>query len=666
MATGAGKSVCFQVPALMMEGVTLVISPMISLMKDQVGALNQVGVKAAYLNSSLTSNQYYKVLELAKQERYKIIYVAPERLTLDSFLEFALEANIAMISIDEVHCVSQWGQEFRPSYLKIIDFIQRLEKRPVISAFTATATKEVKEDVICILGLHKPTIVTTGFDRSNLYFEIKKPRDKYKVVKEHLTENEGKSGIIYCATRKNVEEVYEKLLKEGYQVTRYHAGLNDQERKQNQDDFINDVKPLMVATIAFGMGIDKSNVRFVIHYNMPKSIESYYQEAGRAGRDGESAQCILLYSGQDVITNQFLIENANENTELTKEELELVKARDKERLKKMTFYCSTTECLRDYILRYFGEHSSNYCGNCSNCLTEFTDIDVTNISRRIIGCVLESRERYGINAILDTVHGNSNQKIMKLELDKNSYYGSGKEVSVTRLRQIVSHLILNEYLCLTHDEYPVLKVLEKGKMQKLGSDLNDDFKIMMKLSKEEKNEISEKRVGKFKALVDQNINNDLFEKLRKLRLAVAKEEHMPPYIIFSDKTLYEMSSKKPVSKNEMMNISGVAAAKYAKYGERFIKAIEEYKNIHPFAKNVVEEESDEQNNITKQTKGEFNKYVEKIKSEGKTEAYAPWSREEDEALKEEYNNNHKVKELSEIHKRTQGAIRSRLKKLGLI
>ena len=393
MPTGAGKSLCFQIPALMFEGITLVISPLISLMKDQVSALNQAGIHAAYLNSSLSYRQYQLALSYAKEGRYKIIYVAPERLTSPEFLEFGINSNISMISIDEAHCVSQWGQDFRPSYLKILDFIESLNRRPIVSAFTATATKEVREDIIRILRLENPFKKLTGFDRGNLSFSVKKPKDKYEVVSQHVKKNNGKSGVIYCLTRKEVEEVCKNLDEEGYSVTRYHAGLSDKERRNNQDDFIYDKKLIMVATNAFGMGIDKSDVRFVIHYNMPKNIESYYQEAGRAGRDGEPAECILLYGGKDVVTNQFFIDNNKDNEELDFRTLELVKERDRERLKKMTYYCFTCDCLRDYILRYFGEYGDSYCGNCLNCLTIFEDRDVSHIAKELIGCVKSCNQR---------------------------------------------------------------------------------------------------------------------------------------------------------------------------------------------------------------------------------------------------------------------------------
>ncbi|MDE6739835.1 MAG: RecQ family ATP-dependent DNA helicase, partial [Lachnospiraceae bacterium] len=384
MPTGAGKSICYQIPALLLSGITLVISPLISLMKDQVHALNQAGIHAAYINSSLNESQISKALRLAVAGQYKIIYVAPERLETYEFMQFARQAEISMVTVDEAHCISQWGQDFRPSYLKIVQFIRKLEKRPVISAFTATATENVKEDIVCVLGLNDPYVLVTGFDRKNLYFAVETPAGKDKYVLKYIGEHEAESGIIYCATRKNVDTLYDKLRAEGIAVTKYHAGLSGEERRQNQEDFIYDKSPVMIATNAFGMGIDKSNVRYVIHYNMPQSPENYYQEAGRAGRDGERAECILLYSAQDVMINRFLLENKEQKGEYTREEMEAIAERDEERLRMMIYYCLTTDCLREYILRYFGEHGAGHCGNCRNCLREYEQIDVTEAAVKII------------------------------------------------------------------------------------------------------------------------------------------------------------------------------------------------------------------------------------------------------------------------------------------
>lgn len=570
MPTGAGKSLCFQIPALMMEGITLVISPLISLMKDQVGNLNQAGIHAAYLNSSLTAGQYFKALDFARQGRYPIIYVAPERLMTDSFLGFALNTKISMVAVDEAHCISQWGQDFRPSYLKIVEFIKKLPVRPVVSAFTATATKEVRDDVIDILELQNPTVITTGFDRSNLFFGVMAPRDRYAAVRNYLETHPKQSGIIYCLTRKNVEEVCERLIKDGFAATRYHAGLSDAERRKNQEDFIYDRVPIICATSAFGMGIDKSDVRFVLHYGMPKNLEEYYQEAGRAGRDGEPSECILYYAGQDVITNQLFIENNQDNQEMDEFTQALVKERDRERLKKMTFYCFTNECLRDYILKYFGEYGSHYCGNCSNCLTQFEEVDIADIARAMIGCVESSRQRYGVTVIIDTLHGANTAKIRQYGMDRNPYYGKLAKVPAYKLRQIMNFLQLKEYLTVTNDEYAVVKLTaNSGVIMEAGEPL------MMKMAKEqEKGSKADSRGHKRKisaAIGGQDEN--LFEKLRALRMEIAREEKVPPYIVFSDKTLAHMCVVKPKSKQEMLTVSGVGQFKYEKYGERFLTCI---------------------------------------------------------------------------------------------
>jgi ATP-dependent DNA helicase RecQ len=445
MPTGAGKSICYQIPALVLDGVTIVISPLISQMKDQVTALSQAGISSAYINSTLTSDQYREVFRHAKSGAYKIIYVAPERLLVSEFVSLCQNIIISLIAVDEAHCVSQWGQDFRPSYLKITEFINKLPYRPALGAFTATATKEVKEDIKKILKLKNPFCMTTGFDRKNLFFGVRHPEIKHDELLRILHEHEGKSGIIYCSTRKYVESVCEALNEEGFSATRYHAGLSDEERQKNQDDFTYDRRQIIVATNAFGMGIDKSNVSYVIHYNMPKNIESYYQEAGRAGRDGEEADCILLFSEGDVRTNLFFIEKSDDNSDLDPKTRELVKIKDRERLKQMINYCKTSECLRAFILFYFGENSSSSCGNCSNCLTEFEEADITAEARKIMSCVARTGQRFGTKIIMDVLRGSRNDKILHMGLVNQSTYGIMSDFNEKKLRTLIDYLLSGRY-----------------------------------------------------------------------------------------------------------------------------------------------------------------------------------------------------------------------------
>ena len=568
MPTGAGKSICYQIPALVFDGVTLVISPLISLMKDQVTSLVQSGISAAYINSSLNQAQYFRVLENAALGKYKIIYVAPERLVVPEFTELCYKIKISMVAVDEAHCVSQWGQDFRPSYLKIVEFIESLPCRPVIGAFTATATKEVKEDILKILKLNKPLVVTTGFNRSNLFFSVMKPKNKDTTLIDLIKERSEKSGIVYCSTRKAVEAVCELINQNGFSATRYHAGLSENERKENQEDFVFDRKQIMVATNAFGMGIDKSNVSYVIHYNMPKNIESYYQEAGRAGRDGSQADCILLYSPQDVFTNRFLIEKSEDNPELTEEEQYMVREKDFERLKQMTLYCTTNDCLRKFILKYFGDKADNYCGKCSNCLTQFETIDITVDTQKILSCIIKTGQRYGKKMICDVLRGSKNERLLRFKLDNQSTYGIMKDSSEKRIRNIIEHLEQIGFIFSEGGEYPVLKVsvtsygVLKGKLP-----------LTMKIPKEQKKELKPAvKAADINAVIDK----DLLDELKQLRRKLAMEKNVPAYIIFSDATLTDMCKKLPMTSEEFLTVSGVGKTKLAQYGEIFLDTINNY------------------------------------------------------------------------------------------
>ena len=558
LPTGAGKSLIYQIPAMLMDGITLVISPLISLMKDQVGSLNQAGIHAAFLNSSLTTGQYYKALELARQGRYPIIYVAPERLVTEEFLDFALHAKIAMVAVDEAHCVSQWGQDFRPHYLHIREFLKEMPQRPIVSAFTATATTQVKEDILQLLDMKDPYTITTGFERKNLYFAVEKPKDKYQALLHYVKQHTEDAGIVYCLSRKTVEEVCDRLCADGFAATRYHAGLSDAERMNNQDDFIYDRKTIMVATNAFGMGIDKSNVRFVVHFNMPKNMESYYQEAGRAGRDGEQADCILLYSGKDVRLNQFLIEQGSGHEDMEEAVRMELQQKEKERLKSMTFYCTIPSCLRHYMLKYFGEESDGFCGSCSNCLTQYEECDIRMEASRLVECIRHSGERFGKTMIVDIVKGSANAKIKSYHLDRNPAYGSLKDSSRNHLYEILQHLQFQGILKQSEDGYSVLSIHQEEL-------LPTDGPLMMKI-------VKEKQVQTPVVQTDSG-DNRLFELLRICRSQLARKAHVPPYMVFSDKTLHDMCAKAPHSREEMLGVSGVGEVKYDKYGEAFLKVI---------------------------------------------------------------------------------------------
>ena len=568
MPTGAGKSVCYQIPAMLLPGITLVISPLISLMQDQVKALNEAGIAAAFINSSLSERAFHETVKKTRNGDYKILYVAPERLVTEGFMELAKTIEISMVTVDEAHCISQWGQDFRPSYMNISQFVDMLEERPVVSAFTATATENVREDIICTLGLQDPFVLVNGFDRENLFFQVEKPKSKEQYILDYVASHESESGIIYCATRKNVDNLYNLLESKGFSVAKYHAGMGAEERKRMQDDFVFDFTSIVVATNAFGMGIDKSNVRYVIHYNMPQSMENYYQEAGRAGRDGLEAKCILLFSTQDIVINRLLLEH-KEMTDLSPEELATVKERDMQRLQSMERYCYTTECLRNYILKYFGEKPEKPCGDCGNCLHTFETLDMTDAAKQIINCVYESRQRFGKTIIIDTVAGAKTARLAEIGAVNYKSYGVLASTNKKLIRRLVEQMVAEGYLRV--GDYQVVKL---GNFQALK---DPETTVMVKITDDDKlpqrAEKPKKKTNGKDALTAAGFK--LFDKFRELRLQIAREENMPPYIIFSDKTLIDMAVKMPRSKSEMLEVSGVGENKYGKYGERFLRVIEE-------------------------------------------------------------------------------------------
>ena len=568
MPTGGGKSVCYQIPALLLPGITLVISPLISLMRDQVMALKTARVPAAYINSTLNSAQMQAVYRNLLAGQYKIVYVAPERLDYGGFGSLAEKLPISFVAVDEAHCISQWGQDFRPSYLRIVNFIHGLPCRPVVGAFTATATKQVREDIERILELREPVRTVTGFDRPNLFLEVLRPERKDNELLGLLATRKRKSGIIYCSTRKKVESVCELLQDHGYSATRYHAGLEEEERTANQEDFLFDRKTVMVATNAFGMGIDKSNVSFVIHYNMPKSIEAYYQEAGRAGRDGSDAECILLFGKQDVQTAMYFIEQAGENEELDEAQRELIRQQDLARLDAMVGYCKTKLCLRAYILEYFGQKHPEICGNCGNCRGDFEALDITREAQMILSCVKRIRDKLGYSVGISTVgrvlRGSRDKKILEQGLDSLSTYGLMKDRTRTEVHEMMDHLEAEGYL-LTEPEYQILQLTPSA-----GQVLYQGKTVQMLVRKEEK---QQEKINSSKLT---GSDAELYDVLRELRADLAREAGVPPFVIFSNATLADMAEKKPLTTSQFKKVSGVGEIKAAWYGSPFLKRIRKF------------------------------------------------------------------------------------------
>lgn len=561
MPTGAGKSICYQVPAMLFEGVTIVISPLISLMKDQVDSLNEIGIPATYINSTLSTDEYIQTVENVLHNIYKIIYVAPERLNSDTFINLLNKLNISMFTIDEAHCVSQWGHDFRPSYCEIANVILNLKKRPIVSGFTATATDIVKDDIIKLLHLNDPFVLVTGFDRKNLTFKVETTDNKLNYIKNFLTEHENDSGIIYCATRKNVDKLFDELSSQGFSVSKYHAGMTERQRNESQNNFTYDRTQIMIATNAFGMGIDKSNIRFVIHNSMPKDIESYYQEAGRAGRDGAPAECILLFSRADIVTNKILIESipdADHTHEYAK-------------LNDMIDYCNTDKCLRKYILEYFGEKIDfDECGNCSNCLSEIETTDITQDSQKILSCIKRMNQSFGSNVITDVLKGSNTQKIRQYHFDHLSTYGIMKDYTKDTIKDLIYYLMTEGYIKTIGNEYPVL-----GLTREANEILFNGKQVFIKRKIEK---IPEKIKVEKHTLDDFNIDFDkqLFNILRTIRAELAQASNVPPFVIFNDASLVQMSAYYPINKERMLKISGVGEVKYEKYGQTFIEAINNY------------------------------------------------------------------------------------------
>lgn len=582
MPTGAGKSVCYQVPGVVMDGLALVVSPLVSLMGDQVRALLDAGIRGAYLNSTLTPGQQSTVLRRALDGAYQIMYVAPERLADPRFLEFAQRAAIPLVAVDEAHCVSQWGQDFRPSYLTIGDFIAQLPSRPVVAAFTATATARVRADIVRLLDLRDPYEVVTGFDRPNLYFGVERldPKRKIARIAGYALEHAGDSGIVYCSTRKDTDKVHAALLEAGIRAARYHAGMSAADRAESQRAFIADDAPVMVATNAFGMGIDKSNVRFVIHHNMPESIEAYYQEAGRAGRDGEPSRCTLLWNESDIVTRRRLLDSDYENERLTPEEQEAVRASKRRLLDAMVGYCRTTDCLHAYMTRYFGEtagaaaKTDGKCvGGCANCEHTFETIDVTDIARAVSRCVHDVNQHVGSGKIVKVLRGSKAQDLSYLNPESLPSFGMLDEVPEARIRDVLSQMATDGFLTIAEGRLPIVGFGPRA-AETVAPEFHYDIKKIKRADARARRtpDVSTPAVGSY---VPDDGDEALFQKLRALRLDIARELGKPPYIVFSDKTLRDMVRVKPITDDQFLAVNGVGESKLKQYGERFMAAIRE-------------------------------------------------------------------------------------------
>ncbi|PFB32182.1 DNA helicase RecQ [Bacillus cereus] len=552
MPTGGGKSICYQIPALVFEGTTLVISPLISLMKDQVDTLVQNGISATYINSSISIAEANQRIQLAKQGHYKLLYVAPERLDSMEFVDQLIDMKIPMIAIDEAHCISQWGHDFRPSYLHIHRILDYLPEKPLVLALTATATPQVREDICNTLGINQENTIMTTFERENLSFSVIKGQDRNAYLADYIRQNQKESGIIYAATRKVVDQLYEDLMKAGVSVSKYHAGMSDNDRNEQQELFLRDEVSVMVATSAFGMGIDKSNIRYVIHYQLPKNMESYYQEAGRAGRDGLDSACILLYSSQDVQVQRFLIDQSTGESRFSNE---------LEKLQNMTDYCHTEQCLQSFILQYFGEEPKEDCGRCGNCTDDRESIDVTRESQMVLSCMIRTNQRFGKQMIAQVLTGSKNKKVIEFNFHTLPTYGLLSNRSVKEVSEFIEFLISDELIAVEHGTYPTLKVTEKGKEVLLGKE----------------NVLRKERVETRQIVQD----HPLFEVLREVRKGIAQGEGVPPFVIFSDQTLKDMCAKMPQSDSELLTVKGIGEHKLVKYGSHFLHAVQHFIKDNP-------------------------------------------------------------------------------------